>query len=161
MGNRLTNVLSGAVLAAGLVVAGAGGASADGDCEAFTLTAGAKTTHILDNGDDGPSPGDVRVLERDLDDADGTPIGVVYMVSTLVKVGEGDVHTFAADFSFDLRDGSMSGRSLYHRPNDTSLYTDPITIHITGGAGYYDEVEGVVEVSSGEHPTYNFDIDCD
>jgi hypothetical protein len=88
-------------------------------------------------------------------------VGVVYMNATLAAVRPDGEHVFMGDFHFVFRDGLILGKSTYERPNDTSDYTDPMTVIIIGGSGAYDSAEGTVEIEAGEHPTYNFKLVCE
>ncbi|MEM7443605.1 MAG: hypothetical protein AAF414_09785 [Pseudomonadota bacterium] len=119
-----------------------------------------KTTNIIDHPPEGDSPGDIRVGLRELADQDGNPAGALYFVSTLAQLSDEGEHLFVADFQVDLPDGLLVGSTNFQRVNDTTQESAPLVIVITGGSGAYRGASGVLEIESGDRPSYSFDLDC-
>lgn len=150
-----------AFLALTLAAASAHGQTPELSCGAFELVAANKSTDIIDHPPEGDSPGDVRVGVRELNDLNGTPVGTLYFVSTLTKLGEGRNHYFNVDLNFDMAGGVIAGSSLFQRENVADQRTPGLTVIVRGGTGLFEGASGFIQIGSGETPSYSFDLDCD
>ena len=162
MKDRVVRPASGLLL--GCVVAlavAAGPAQAQQECEEFTLVAGEKSVEIVDNGKQGDSAGDVRIVTRNLLSERGEEFGVSYFVSTVLGPGSDGHMMFMGNSHIVFRDGEIVGQAKYERQNDTTPENPkPVVIVVQGGTGIYKDATGTVEVSAGADPMYAFKIDC-
>ncbi len=127
------------------------------------------TTH--DQGDDGPSIGDLRVGERIIGDEDGNPIGEVrWKISVLDPDHDGKPSHNLLRMFFLFENGSILADGI-HRPkndlHDSEKVSAPRTeLVILGGTGDFRHARGVIDLlpatdGNPEHVHYQVDVSCD
>ncbi|WP_421723270.1 allene oxide cyclase barrel-like domain-containing protein [Bauldia sp.] len=129
-------------------------------CGAFTLTGGSKTTDIIDLGEPGTSAGDLRIVERQLVDADGTTVGALSGRSIILRPGGDNLPTMMGDWRIRIHDGTLVASALFDHENTDTQTTTPVDVAIVGGTGPYRGAYGTLAIGAGDKPTYDFDISC-
>ncbi|MEM7279670.1 MAG: hypothetical protein AAF385_16285 [Pseudomonadota bacterium] len=107
---------------------------------------------FVDNGDEGVSPGDNRILTHYLADENGQEIGFVNVISTVLHSPAPDTTTMYAEGSIHVDAGTLhwSNTSTLEDAADTSRTTDEAfdTI-VVGGTGAFRHATGTFNLSPG------------
>ncbi|MEO1092166.1 MAG: hypothetical protein AAFX81_16180 [Pseudomonadota bacterium] len=131
-------------------------------CETFTVSSdgSARVVDYVDLAAPGPTPGDMRVGQRDLIDADGAEAGTYRWLLTQLP---GD--KLHGQMIFELPGGQLFAERLADavRPTDDvgQVSISGHTAVITGGNGVFDDAHGTVTVVfDGIGATYRVNVRC-
>lgn len=158
-----------AATSAGMLLWGGPGVAQDmagPACGPFTLELTNDSITIVDLGPEGKSPGDQRVIEGTLTDKDGSQVGSLHLVSTLLsKPGpEGQDLVFFSGI-YEFRNGTISAVGLAPVPAaDASRAPDkPVRSSVTGGTGAFAHARGEITATTRDNGPRepSFDITCD
>lgn len=141
-------------------------------CESFriiSLDGRVVTTH--DQGDEGPSIGDLRIGERIIGDEEGNPIGEVrWKISLLDPDHDGKPSHNLLRMFFLFENGSILADGIHSPKNglhDSERVSAPRTeLVVLGGTGAFRHARGVIELlpstdGNPEHVHYQVDVSCD
>ncbi|MEM1153268.1 MAG: hypothetical protein AAGI44_03950 [Pseudomonadota bacterium] len=128
------------------------------------LTVGEIT--FVDNGDEGVSPGDNRILTHYLADENGEDIGVVNVISTVLHSPAPESTTMYAEGSMHFETGTLhwSNTSTLVDAADTSRTTDDaFDTVVLGGTGDFRYATGTFHLAPRADGSYDmsFDISCE
>ncbi|MEM9629709.1 MAG: hypothetical protein AAGA50_00190 [Pseudomonadota bacterium] len=140
-------------------------------CEPFEIVSlDGRVVATHDEGDKGPSIGDIRVGERIIGDKEGRPIGEVRWKISLLDPdhdGKPSHNLLRMFFLFDngsiLADGIHTPRNDIH---DSEKVSAPKTeLVVLGGTGAFRHARGVIDLlpaddGNPEHVRYEVDISC-
>ena len=158
--------LSTAVLAINTV---AGHSQTSDACASFTISAGdERSVEYLDQGDEGPGPGDLRIGRRALVDEAGNPVGYHRWVLMNLDApsGSGELSEYYGSHVLDLEDGQIYYQVLAEvvgpSQNTEQASTGDYTGVVVGGTGAYSFARGTVDRSfDGLKGTFTINIRCD
>lgn len=162
------------MVAMGLAMQIGGAVAADDrSCGAFEVysTGENRQVSFVDNGPKGDSMGDQRIGVRTLVDKDGSPIGVMrWIVTVLDAAPEGkDKGIGVIRQHFLMPEGRVVVEQVYGAIADFSS-TDKVTVKggdlaVLGGTGAFETASGVMhkvrDPDGGFGMTYQFDLICD
>lgn len=140
-------------------------------CEPFQIVSlDGRTVATHDEGDEGPSIGDIRVGERIIGDKDGRSIGEVRWKISLLDPDHGGKPTHNMLRMFFLFESGTILADGVHRPKsdlfDTEKVSAPKTeLVILGGTGDFKHGHGVIELlpsadGNPEQVLYQVDVSC-
>lgn len=139
------------------------------ECEPFSVKTGDKrVVEYVDNGTEGLSAGDLRLGYRNLVDEEGSEVGSIRWVATVVIQPTPDSPTeMFVEYIFDLNDGHINFHHLLQNsgpPTDTSapsfMTAQPAVV--AGGTGHFKGADGSVFITREENAVrYNIEIECD
>ncbi|MEM6464539.1 MAG: hypothetical protein AAF724_21780 [Pseudomonadota bacterium] len=142
------------------------------DCTPFTLQAlDGRVVKTHDQGDSGPSIGDLRLGERIVGDEDGNPVGELRWVITLLDPDHGGEPThhlmrmyFLLDSGTIITEGVHALMAQMHDADRVSVA--PTEMVILGGTGAFRHARGVVDYmpatdGNPEDVQFGLDISCD
>ncbi len=150
-----TKTLLTVALLAGIGVSLAGDASAQEatgpTCGTFAVIAKIDTWHAVDHGDEGESPGDVRLLRVNLLDHDGEEIGESYTVVTLLPSPEDGPQMVRSDSHHMFANGALAISTVTQTPNtntDVKELTHTLQRPVVGGTGDFAHATGTVTTAT-------------
>jgi hypothetical protein len=138
-------------------------------CASFTVSAGdERSVEYLDQGAEGPSPGDLRIGRRALVDEAGNPVGHHRWVLMNLdpSSGSGESSEYYGSHVLNLNDGQIYYQVLAEvvgpSQNTEQASTGDYTGVVVGGTGAYSFARGTVERSfDGVKGTFAVEISCD
>lgn len=141
------------------------------ECAPFTVvgTSDGRQIEIVDQGTTGISPGDLRVGNGPLFDADGDAAGEIHWIATVVQPHEDGSSRLISDGVFRLPTGDVLYRQLpeatFRDPDITPLSSAPVeaTRLITGGTGVFAGASGDIawERDDNDNLTFIVNVTCD
>ncbi|MEM8564162.1 MAG: hypothetical protein AAGF57_18130 [Pseudomonadota bacterium] len=128
------------------------------------LTVGEIT--FVDNGDEGVSPGDNRILTHHLADENGDEVGIVNVISTVLHSPVPAATTMYAEGAMHFDAGTLhwSNTSTLVDAADTSRTTDDaFDTVVLGGTGAFRYATGTFHLAPRADGSYDmsFDISCE
>jgi hypothetical protein len=138
-------------------------------CASFTVSAGdERSVEYLDQGAEGPSPGDLRIGRRALVDEAGNPVGHHrwVLMNLDASSGSGESSEYYGSHVLNLNDGQIYYQVLAEvvgpSQNTEQASTGDYTGVVVGGTGAYSFARGTVERSfDGVKGTFAVEISCD
>lgn len=146
---RLQTILTTFIVAIGVTIPGAGVAQVtEGpECGRFVLYLDVNASHLTDQGDEGPSPGDQRVLHSYLVDNDGNRLGESHAVSTFMPAMEDGKLPVHVSLFHTFANGSIASMAVA-RPNNPGpkvrLLPHDLSRPVVGGTGEFAHVTGTI-----------------
>jgi hypothetical protein len=138
-------------------------------CASFTVSAGdERSVEYLDEGDEGPSPGDLRIGRRALVDESGNTLGYHrwVLINLDAPPGAGERSEYYGNHVLNLDEGQIYYQVLAQvvgPPEKTEqASTGDYTGVVVGGTGAYSFARGTVERSfDGVKGTFTVEITCE
>jgi hypothetical protein len=166
--NRVLRALAMSIAVLGLNPVAAHSQTTDA-CASFTVSAGdERSVEYLDQGAEGPSPGDLRVGRRTLVDEAGNPVGYHRWVHIILDAppGAGERSENYGNHVLNLDEGQIYYQVLAEvvgpPENTEQASAGDYTGVVVGGTGAYSFARGTVERSfDGVKGTFAVEIRCD
>ncbi len=138
-------------------------------CASFTVSAGdERSVEYLDEGAEGPSPGDLRIGRRALVDEAGDTVGYHrwVLINLDAPPGSGESSEYYGNHVLNLDEGQIYYQVLAEvvgpPENTEQASTGDYTGVVVGGTGAYSFARGTVERSfDGVKGTFAVEISCD
>jgi hypothetical protein len=139
--------------------------SAGPDCGTFETTIRFETGAGVDNGTDGPSPGDVRVLRYRIYGADDEPVGQMVVTATVMPQrddGDYDLHSHLVQTFANGTVVSVEWPTLSEVLRPEVSPDQVIDGAVTGGTGAFAGVTGTTRAVPVENGVYKktFALSC-
>lgn len=164
LGRTFGTVSFTAVTAAFVLASSKSFAIAQDNCDLEDLLISIGEVEYVDNGREGPSAGDNRILLLHLHDESGEHVGHVNAISTVLHGFESDITTIHVEGTVHLEGGRFhwTNTQTLADPQDTTRSTnDEVHSVVLGGSGVFENVGGImISRPEGDGGRLIFNLSC-